>query len=359
MLLSLPTQVAAGLPDAKWAFTTRRVNRADPVRFSKDFAVARSGDLLVCQVTRIGHHKRLQLTTGRPAELNVGDHIVVACADRYAPDQFEGIAEIDPKGCDLLASGGVAGRMRHAHENCGAPTRLKPIGLLCAGDGDVINVARYALPQKRAAPAIPVIMVTGSSMNAGKTTTTTALAFGLTQAGYRVSGIKLTGTGACGDYNIMTDAGLHHVADFTDAGLASTYCHGLERIEAAFLDLVGDAEASDAEIVVAEIADGIYQQETAELLAKSKVIRASASGFMFAACDAVSAVAGAAHLRRLGLPLLAVSGRVSQSPLGAAEASAAGDLAVLSQFELRNPEIAGRLVGQALPPAVVPVPSAA
>ncbi|PKP65993.1 MAG: hypothetical protein CVT86_03110, partial [Alphaproteobacteria bacterium HGW-Alphaproteobacteria-8] len=108
--------------NAKWAFTTRRADRSAATGLSTDFAAARPGDLVLGRVARIGSHKNIQLSTGRPSALYVGDAVVLACGARYAADQFEGIAKIDPAGADMLAGGGVLGRMRGKNDRIAAPT---------------------------------------------------------------------------------------------------------------------------------------------------------------------------------------------------------------------------------------------
>lgn len=330
--------------DAKWTFTTRRVERTDVAGSSTDIASAVSGDLVLAQVVKIGHHKRLQLAEGRPSESYLGDYTVLTCGDRYAPDQFEGVAELCPDGVDLLAGGGLVGRMRHKNGRVAQPTRLKPVGLLTDSAGKVINIARYALPAHKARGHIPVIGVVGASMNAGKTTAVASLAHGLRRAGLRVAAIKVTGTGAFGDFNAYQDAGATVVADFTDAGMASTYRRPLAQIEQGFDDLIGHAAEQDADVAVIELADGIFQEETAALLRGSR-IRDNLSGVMFAAPDALSAVGGVNFLRDLGLEPFAVSGMVSRSPLAAAEAEAVTNTRVVSREALRDPDIVTTLVG--------------
>ncbi len=330
--------------NAKWCFATRRVDQADVATFDQDFAAVQPGDLLLVQIEKVGNHKRVQLTTGRPSDIYVGDYCVLTCAARYAPDQFEGIAEIGTESCDLLAGGGVAGKMRLANQLTAAPTKLRPVGRLLNAVGEPVNVAGYAIPSFDAMPNIPVLLVTGASMNAGKTTMTTALAYGLRQAGYNVAGIKATGTGAFGDFNSMSDAGLHYVADFTDAGLASTYLQPIERIEKAFLDLLGNAERAGCEVAVVELADGIYQAETAELLERSSIVRTAAAGYFFACGDAVSAVGGIRHLREIGIEPAAISGKISLSPMACAEASRGSGLDVVTREQLMNGEFAGSLL---------------
>ena len=119
---------AQELVAAKWAFTTRRVIRRDVVDLSKDFETAVSGDLVLAEVIAMGHHQRIQLAEGRPSDLYEGDLVVVAVGNRYAPDQFEGVAEISAEAADLLAAGGVIGRMRHRHAKMRPPTRLRLSG---------------------------------------------------------------------------------------------------------------------------------------------------------------------------------------------------------------------------------------
>ena len=321
---------------AKWAFTTRRVNRGDAVGYGGDLYSAKAGDLVLVEVESIGQHKKLQLAEGRYSESYKGDLLVVVCGNRYAPDQFEGFAEIGYDGCDMLAGGGIAGRMEAAHHKMATPTRLRPLGLLTDKHGDVINIASYAIPDATIPSHVTVIGVFGASMNAGKTTAAVSLAHGLRQAGYAVEGVKATGTGAFGDFNAFLDAGVP-ATDFTDAGMASTYKEPLERIEAGFDALVGGAAARGAEIVVVEIADGVFQAETAEIM-KSSRIRDRFDTSLFAAPDALGAVGGVSIMKRHGLEPFAVSGMVTRSPLAVREAEAVTGASLLSRNDLMDPE---------------------
>lgn len=336
--------------EAKWAFTTRRVDLADVRGIRSDVSMAVSGDLVLGQITRIGQHKKIQLSEGRFSEFYPGDFAVVACGDRYAPDQFEAIAKLDPEGADLVAGGGVLGQMRKAHDQMSSPTRMKPLGLLTDQGGGVINIARYALPDRPVPDDVTVLLVVGTSMNAGKTTAAVSLAHGLSRAGLRVAGIKATGTGAFGDFNAFRDASISLVTDFTDAGMASTYLQPLERIERGFESLVGHAADAGAEVMVVELADGIFQKETAQLLEASR-IRDAASGVMFAAPDAVSAVGGVSLLRNMGLEPFAVSGQFTCSPLAAAETEARIKAPVLSRDQLCDPLRARDLLNAIFPGA--------
>ena len=335
--------VPGTLDTAKWSFTTRRVSASAITCLVDDLSKARSGDLVLGRVAAIGSHKRIQLRTGRGADLYIGDHVVLACGDRYAPDQFEGVARLDPDGADMLASGGVLGHMRHRNQRMAAPTRIVPLGLLGNASGQVVNVEQFALDaQGRARPEI-VIGVVGTSMNSGKTTAAASLIHGLERAGHRVAAIKATGTGAYGDFNAYTDAGASSVLDFLDCGMVSTYLQPVERIGAALNTLLAQAAESRCRVAVVELADGVYQRETAALLGTPEVL-ARFDAFLFAVADPVSAVGGVAELSRLGIAPFAITGMLSRSPLGRAEAEAQTGVAVIPREHLMDPALATALM---------------
>jgi hypothetical protein len=327
---------------AKWAFSTRRVTRSDAVAIDGAVESAKPGDVVLARVELIGSHKRLQLATGRGSELYVGDLVVLACGARYAPDQYEGFAELRRTGADMLASGGIIGQMRCKSVRMSQPTRLAPLGLVCGRKGTPLNTADYAVPMRRDSPGVPVIAAIGTSMNAGKTTAVASLVHGLTRAGFRVAAIKATGTGAFGDYNAYVDAGACHVSDFVDAGMVSTYREPIERIEAAMNTLLCCAADSGCDVAVVELADGLFQTETAALL-RAAHIRDRFSGVVFAAPDAASAIGGCATLRSIAIEPTVVTGLISCSPLAMREAEAVTGLEVADRETLCDPAFAGAL----------------
>ena len=324
------------LAEAKWAFTTRRVDSLDACGIRDDLSGAIPGDLVLGRIIEIGQHKKVQLTSGRYAESYGGDAVVMTVGNRYAPDQFEGLAVIDPEGCDMIAGGGVVGRVVKAHSRMAPPTRIEPVGLLTDHEGNVLNIDSYALAPLGIPSSVVVIGVLGASMNAGKTTAAASLAHGLCRAGHRVAGVKATGTGAFGDFNAFADAGVP-VLDFTDAGMATTYKEPLARIEAGFETLVGTAAERGAEIIVVEIADGLFQAET-EAILKGSSIKDRLNGVLFAAPDALSTAGGVDRLRNYGLEPFAVSGMVTCSPLACEEAYRATGVPLMSRVDLCDPD---------------------
>ncbi len=330
--------------DVKWAFTTRRVPHGDVRGLTPNLTGAIPGDLVLCEIVEIGQHRKIQLADRRASESYPGDLVVLCLGDRYAPDQFLGTATLATgQMAHLIAGGGIVGRVDAAHDFMDDPTVVRPIGLLTDAQGAPVNIETYALPRMRANTTATVIGVFGASMNSGKTTAASSLAHGLKRAGYATAGIKATGTGAFGDFNSFADAGVS-VLDFTDVGMATTFRMPLSRIEAGFDTLIATAAANGAEVIVVEIADGVFQQETRAIL-RASAIRDRLDGILFAAPDALSALGGVHVLEKLGLSPFAISGMVSCSPLARAEAEEVTALPVLSREDLWNPAMIQAHVG--------------
>jgi len=333
----------ARLRGIKRAFSTRRVPNEDIRLATKGDMRPMPGDLVLARVDRIGHHKRIERTDGRMADLYVGDEIVLAYGNRYAPDQFEAEIPDSLAPCHMVAAGGIASKALSSNDKARRPTEITPIGLIVDRSGKPINLASYALPAVNARELPPIVIVAGTSMNAGKTTTATSLIHGLVRAGFRVGAAKLTGTGAGGDFWSMTDAGAHKVLDFTDAGHASTYLCAPQEIEAITHKLFAQLAADDCDVIVAEIADGIFQRETVSLL-KADFFRSLIQAIIFATVDAAGARDGANWLAGLGYNLLGISGMLTRSPLARRETEEATGLRTLSIEDLANPEFARSLL---------------
>ena len=338
--LSMPASAKGEFPllkdrlmRAKSAYTARHVPRDRMHRLLKNAGPV-AGDLVLARVARLGQHEHIEQPSGRRARLWQGDEIIVAYGNRYAPDQFDAYVPDDLGPCHLVAGGGVAARVVAQHGAMKQATQIVPLGLLADLAGDPLNLADWALPLVRLTRPKPrVLAVLGSSMNAGKTTTAAAMIRGLTQAGHAVGAAKVTGTGAGGDRWAMVDAGARIVLDFTGAGHPSTFGLSPQQL-AGLLDLlVGHLAGANVETVVVELADGLLQDDTSALVG-SETFRRLVDGIVFASNSAMGAMSGADWLRARNLPLLAISGVLTTSPLAAREAAKATGLPVLSRHDL-------------------------
>ena len=174
------------LARAKTGFATRRVPRSAMRTLVSGTVRPRAGDLVLAVVERLGQHRRIEQPDGRRATLHVGDEIVVAYADRYAPDQYESHVPNSLGPAQLVASGGIASQVLSRSRDVRSATDIMPVGLVADERGRPLNVADFALPlADRGVERPPTIAVLGTSMNSGKTTTVHYLVHGLSRAGSR------------------------------------------------------------------------------------------------------------------------------------------------------------------------------
>lgn len=294
-----------------------------------------AGEIALAQLEKIGKNAGLELANGRRCNLREGDLLAVVFGNRYATQQFEGYSRVDGDCCDLLSMGGLCGLVQSKHASVAEPTKLRVLGAIGDAEGRPLRLCDFALAPRPALGQPRVVVVCGTSMDAGKTHTAMSLIVGLRRQEQRVAAIKLTGT-ACGrDTWSMLDAGASPALDFVDGGYASTYLCILEHL----LDLYGllraHAAAQGAEWVVVEIADGLLQEETAALL-QSSHFSATVDAWVFATSDPLAAVGGVGVLRRWGIEVTAISGLISLSPLGMREAQVAAGVPCLTARELQQ-----------------------
>ncbi|MDH3207669.1 MAG: DUF1611 domain-containing protein [Gemmatimonadota bacterium] len=333
------------------AYSTRRVPREEMRWLLDGDYQPRAGDLVLARIEALGHHTRLQLPNGRRRQLFEGDDVIVAYADRYAPQQFEAHVPANLGRCHLVAGGGVASQVLSQHQRIrrGA-TLIRPLGLIAADrHGPQLNTRDFALP--RIEPRrrdIPIVAVLGTAMDSGKTTTAAFFARGLSRYGMRVGYAKVTGTGASGDPTLVVDAGADPVLDFTDIGLVSTYRVGEREIEEVFLSLIAHLQQANVDVILLEVADGLFQQETAALVGSPRFSDFT-DAVLFAAGDAMGAAAGVTWLRERGHRLLGLAGTLEAAPLQAREAEAATGVPVFRRSELGDPHTAARVFAQIRP----------
>lgn len=317
----------------KRAYTTRNVP-ASALHALTTGRAPSSGDVVVARVVELGQHERLEAPDGRRVRMFVGDELLVAYGNRYAPEQYEAVVPRVVGPCDLVAAGGVAADAISWHVDKDEPTRIEVVGIVVDAEDHTVNLRDFRRPRPSEVADRPfTVVVVGTAMDAGKTTSAAGLVHGLVRRGLQVGACKVTGTGAGNDVWHLADAGALPVLDFTDAGMPSTYLAEHADVLDGWATLTGHLAHAGVDVVVVEVADGTYQRETAALLASSE-LRDGCDAVVFAAGDAAGAKAGVELLRELDLPVVAASGRLTASPLATREARTILDVPVLDLEQL-------------------------
>ena len=320
------------LEAAKRSYATRRITLSDAATLLTDGVAPQSGDLVLARIEHLGHHRRLESPEGRRSTLYVGDEVLLCYGARYASDQFEALVPDDLEPCHMVAAGGIAAKCIARHGSTKPATRIRPLGLVADATGQRLNLKRYALPAAASMGAASMgastnakpycMAVVGTSMNAGKTTTIAGLVKGMSRNGFSVAVGKVTGTGAGGDRWAYVDAGAAEVLDFTDFGYASTYKVPRETLKALLPAMVSRLAQKQPDVIVLELADGLYFSETSELV-ESGVFTEHVDDVVVAASDAMGADAGVRWLADRSITPVALAGRMTSSPLAVREAARA------------------------------------
>ncbi|HXG83621.1 MAG TPA: hypothetical protein VNI84_06300 [Pyrinomonadaceae bacterium] len=308
----------------------------------------RVGDIILGRVGRIGRHTKMDDCDGRRTTLLKNDLVVAAYGNRYATDQYEGVVPETTASCHILSNAAVCGIVKSKHAKMSAPTELEVIGFMRNAAGQQLNLRDFGLKlrtkkvtsikssKKLDRPSI--VVVVGSSMNSGKTTATASIVRGLTQSGYQVAAGKITGTACGNDIWAYKDNGAVKVLDFSDCGYPSTYLCDGEEVLNIYRTLRQRLRKEKPDFIVMEVADGIVQRETTELLAQPE-FKKSIDHLIYSASDALAAESGLRLLAQKGYEVAALTGLVSASALAKAEAEALVGVRCYTQDEI----IAGEL----------------
>ena len=183
-----------------------------------------TGDYVVAQVqdTR-GHLCALELPAGRMIEVMEGDLVVGAFGTRVATLEAVGDwRSIDDSGeLNALTAAGLFGKNTSLSPFISPPMPLKYQGHVMRNDEKV--TMRGSLPEIEITDfEVPVILIVGTSMSAGKTMSGRVIVHLLSQMGLNVVGAKLTGAARYRDMLSFKDAGASAIYDFVDAGLPSS-----------------------------------------------------------------------------------------------------------------------------------------
>jgi hypothetical protein len=167
---------------------------------------------------------RVELPNGRMAEIGRGELVLGAFGRRAAT--LEAVGDWRDIGTDnrmhLLTSAGLMGRATSVSPFLPALVSLDYVGHLHLA-GRPAHMSDWVVPAPPDATFdLPVVLVIGTSMSAGKTESAKVVVALLRDLGRVVVGAKLTGAARYRDPLAMWDAGATAVFDFVDAGLPST-----------------------------------------------------------------------------------------------------------------------------------------
>ncbi len=213
-----------------------------------------SGDYVIAVITQPGSDFfKIELTSGRMRGVMGGESIVGVLGERFATLEATGTWKgVEPDGrMHILTGAGMMGKLTSKSAYVPEMTRVKYQGHVLR-NGKKVTMEQFIIPAPDEKFTTPVVLLVGTSMSAGKTTSARIVTDILKKAGYKVVGAKLTGAGRYKDILAMKDVGADAIFDFVDVGLPSSICERDLYIRRLKI-LLNKIESVKADVAVVEI----------------------------------------------------------------------------------------------------------
>jgi len=244
---------------------------------ARERALWRTGDFVICEMVagEVGEFQ-IELPSGEQGVLRPGDRLIGALGARAATLQVVGDwRAAEGEDLETLNVAGVLGKCTSIAVGAPRPARLRYVGH-AVRDGSVCTMRSVLEEPPERELTAPVILIIGTSMEAGKTVAAVALTRALKSMGLRVAGVKVTGVGRFRDIRAMGAAGADFIADFVDAGLPSTVVPR-DEYEAALRRLGRVIAAAEPDVVIAEAGASPLEPYNGEFAVRYLADRVSAT----------------------------------------------------------------------------------
>ena len=308
----------------KIASVTRNAHIPREVLLSSDIQ-AKEGMVLAVRVhgTKTVYNT-LEDVYGRMIQLNDGDVIAAVLGTRRALRGYAGHVPSQVKvgdKLDILNLGGVIGKCTSVNIELGKPLQAEVLGQILSfphlGErvGVPASIRTGAIPwADTLEPSAPIVFVSGTCMNAGKTFACGEIIRWLDKKGLRVCAAKLTGVSLLRDTMSMVDRGAAKALSFTDAGVVSTT--GAVSVPVA-KGLINALNKEEPDVLVIELGDGILGEYGVQEILNDAELMKAASIHVMCANDPVAAW-GAVELfkNRFKLEAGLISGPATDNAVG-------------------------------------------
>jgi len=265
-------------------------------------------------------YNQLELASGKFSTLKKGDIVAVALGNRKALKGFVGETPTTLKAGDIiniLNIGGVAGLCTSGNtKQVGHALKTKVLGAITNGVKP-LNIKDFSKfdPKDHLESKIPIIAVSGTCMNVGKTHAVCKLTKHASDAGLKVFVAKLSGVAAIKDTEKMKSSGAKKAISFLDAGFASTVKHNSQLVKAA-KGAIDHLSKDNPDIIIIEFGDGVFGEYGVMDILKDPEIQSKISFHIGCAQDPMGAMKLSEVCKEIGAPLSIMSGPVTDNEVG-------------------------------------------
>ena len=236
-------------------------------------------------------YNQLEGADGVFRTIEQGQTLVGALGERQALKGYSGRIPRHVSPGDVLHvqnMGGILGRVAREHPDLGPALRVEVLGAVLTGEPPRhARIQDTAIePVEMLTASAPLVMVSGTAMNTGKTFAAAALVAGLHQRGLRVAAAKLTGAALQRDVRAMVEAGAMTSASFIEAGAVATT--GRDMVPVA-KGIIAHLNAADPDVLVLELGDGVIGPYGVDQILQDMELQRLTATHVLAAADLAGA----------------------------------------------------------------------
>ena len=309
-------------PVDKIASSTAHCNVESPITLSP-YVVAQHGYVVVVRaLDEKDQYDEVECSDGVFRHVREGDVLVGTLGGRQALKGYSGrvprhIAPGDT--LNVLNLGGLIGECTAAHPDLGPALPVEVLGAVMVerdGQWTHARIQEDALEiVHRLESSVPLVTVSGTAMDTGKTEAACRVVEGLAEKGLRVGAAKLTGASLMRDVRRMQEHGATAVSTFTDAGIACTVEDAITPIAKGVIRHLNATE--DLDVIVAEMGDGFVGYYGVDDLMTDMELQSFIEAHVVAATDLAGAWAAEQTFReRYHTGITAMTGPVTDNDVG-------------------------------------------
>ena len=309
-------------PVDKVASSTAHCDISSPITVSP-YVVAQHGYVIAVRaLDEKDQYDEVECADGVFRHIKEGDVLACTLGGRQALKGYSGrvprhIAPGDT--LNVLNLGGLVGECTSGHPNLGPALPVEVLGaVMVERDGHWMHarIQENALEMvHRLETSVPIVNVSGTAMDTGKTRAASIIVEGLSEMGLRVGAAKLTGASLQRDVRRMQNHGATAVSTFTDAGIACTVEDAITPIAKGVIQHLNDTE--DLDVIVTEMGDGFVGYYGVDDLLTDMELQSFIASHVVAAADLSGAWAAEELFReRYHTDITAVTGPVTDNDVG-------------------------------------------
>ena len=304
------------------ASSTRRCGLTHDSRCSP-YVVAAEG---YCVAVQALDHKevynQIECVDGNFETIHKGDVLIGVLGERQALKGYSGRLPYRIRVGDslhVLNMGGIIGECTSDHPDLGPALRVEILGAVLVeqdGKNHHARIQDYALPPIYSLDtSAPIVLVSGTSMNTGKTLAACEIVSGLTERGFRVAAGKATGAALRRDVRNMSERGAIGVASFSDLGVVASTNKQMAPFAKGLINHLNAEYSPD--VIVLELGDGFIGYYGVDELLLDKELQKHVAVNVVAATDLAGVWSADQQFRlRYDAKLHIVTGPVTDNAVG-------------------------------------------